>query len=137
MLNTELLRKVRDQIEREPRQFLMSLFFTNREQEDLEGAIPNCGTAACIGGWTVCLAKGLNPQQQLAKSYCVGKEAAGILGLAYHDPELFYVDMWPDPFRSDYAQATTQEARAAAAVRLLDEILDGKRDPNTLEVIPG
>jgi len=140
VLNTELLRKVRDQIEREPRQFCMSHFYATAEDidDDIATEIPNCGTAACIAGWAFALSKYLNPKDAGGLVNSPEFRARDLLGLGLKGyTNLFYSDDWPDEFRVDFSEAATPEARAAVAVRLLDEIIDGKRDPNTLEVIPG
>lgn len=56
-MNVELLLKVKDQILKEPRQFVMESWFRLSIRD-----IPNCGTAACIGGWGIAIEFNENPK---------------------------------------------------------------------------
>lgn len=56
-MNVKLLRRIIKAIKKEPGQFDMRSWFTRQR------GIPNCGTAACIGGWAVALTKRANPEK--------------------------------------------------------------------------
>lgn len=57
-MNVELLLRVKAKILEEPRQFNMrNYFFTDASN------VPNCHTAACIGGWGIALSRNETPNQ--------------------------------------------------------------------------
>jgi len=105
-LNVALLRKVQRRIKKEPLQFNMNFFFIKLVH------IPNCGTAACIAGWTLALNAKKNPLETICEidsNFIVNKhytsnpdladEAATILGIDYSQAMLlFYTYGWPQEF---------------------------------------
>lgn len=119
-MNTKLLLEVKAKILEEPKQFEMSAYFSNASNSGIE--IPNCGTAACIGGWAISFSKKLNPN--LASAGVVhgwGSEAQKILDLtAPERHQLFYAGNWPEPFRSKFGEAVagSKEAAQIAADRI-------------------
>lgn len=72
-----------------------------------------CGTAACIAGWT-CLLAGVGARE-------VEGKAMNILGLdGYLSEQLFYVPCWPTKLRDSYQEATSPGERAAIAAARID-----------------
>lgn len=97
-MNVELLRRVQKQILDEPRQFDMDGWFT---QSIWRGkAIPNCGTAACIGGWAIALSKRMTPSEASLSTTRIEETASRILDLTYGEAKrLFMFARWPLQFQ--------------------------------------
>ncbi len=139
-MNIDLLLKVRAAILAEPAQFIMASWFAKgsvyHHDEDPEssydrttdiprGTIPNCGTAACIAGWTCAIANGRLPAEQRLFSSGVDFVAEAALGI---DQErgalLFYVREWPYDMQQAWLAATTLEARAQVAAARIDKFVE-------------
>jgi len=109
-MNIKLLKQIRKQILKEPKQFYMGEWFTTVT----ETHIPNCGTAACIGGWAIALAKKVNPAQAhdiFLRNTMLPEE---LLELECDEAErLFYTGNWPQEFTGGSTPAI--KAKKAAA----------------------
>lgn len=148
-MNKELLLKVKEQILREPKQFLMEDWFTNqdgldhsyngdRPDGDLIKApyiIPNCGTAACIAGWALSLAVGTNPKDTSRhfSYYNESREASSRLDIDKETgKKLFFFSLWPrlelglleTDTDTTFTQNYTPEQRAEIAARRIDLFIE-------------
>lgn len=106
-MNTRLLRKVQRKILAEPKQFQMRTWFTS----DLDHKIPNCGTAACIGGWALVLSRKAKPSalQLIPSPFELIREA---LNLPYWQASLLCVfRQWPVKFQRYGEDNAKQAAR--------------------------
>lgn len=141
-LNIRLLRRVQKQILKEPRQFLMSNWFVDEGEDaefpgnDIAKKIPNCGTAACMAGWTISLSAKKNPRETRAGIKIgyeqIGNKAARLLGMKLtredrlglsYPPSwgnLFVVQDWPDSFKAKWYKARTPLKRAKVASARID-----------------
>lgn len=121
-MNTDLLLKVKEQILREPKQFIMSHYFQDANQ--FGDTPPNCGTAACIAGWALSIAGNVTPKEEARRgSYHL--RARTLLDLDYdHAEELFDTAYWPTTFRSRYCNASTQEELAQIAADRIDAFIE-------------
>lgn len=91
---------------------------------------PACGTTACVAGWTMAVALGRWNGEWLEGQ----PEPAELLGIpdpTGDDPSLFYKALWP----AEYRHIAVAEGDAKGMLAILDDILDRKIDPNTLEPI--
>lgn len=117
-MNVELLLRVKAKILEEPRQFDMANYFTTN------GDIPNCHTAACIGGWAISLTRNVTPNQAELSSKSVwlrqlAKEALELTNI--EADRLFYAtpEAWGDfGIRYDVAYADPTLAAQVAAERI-------------------
>lgn len=127
----KLLRQIKRKILEEPRQFVMELFFTewayNRK-------IPNCHTAACIGGWAIAISRGISPRR--ADDWIYGEApfataynaAKSILGLTAPQARcLFSTENWPKPFSkpygTDFDSSDTPKHNAQLAARRIEHFI--------------
>lgn len=144
-LNLELLRKVRDRIAEIPESY-------DQANWRRDGDAP-CGTAACLAGETIIvsaptIAVGVLRLKELESAYddetrisrfdsLVADEAATLLGISDDDAgHMFTVDggyhrfpltvEWPEPHRSGFQSAQSNNERAQVAVAYLDECLRRK-----------
>jgi len=93
------LRKIQAQIEAEPRQFRMWNWFEDNDELHSKSAIPNCGTAACIAGWSVSMSSRKKPAVARYNSVSYASVAMDYLRLdEYAANLLFYEDRWPRKF---------------------------------------
>src|SRR5207249_11499573 len=97
-MNKELLLKVKEQILKEPRQFVIRAWYS-KHPIDKDGSlwvgveVPNCGTAACIAGWAIALYDKTSPLHAVGGH----QTAAEYLDLHYNEAgELFYHEQWDD-----------------------------------------
>lgn len=133
-LNIELLQRVKQKILEEPAQFQMAKIFAQYcdGHSDLPRDIPNCGTAACIGGWAIAIAKKLSPLR--ASNLAFGWiEACEVLGVSIElgrdwPRELMELGAWPEDLRGDWFQADTLEARARVAAARIDRFVASYQD---------
>lgn len=109
-MNIKLLKKVRDKILQEPTQFGMYSWYSKMSYA------ANCGTTACIAGWTVVIANKTTPLREYtivltnkitnSKEYDVlytETKASNLLNLTHSQcKELFYNYNWPIKFREPY-----------------------------------
>lgn len=150
-LNVKLLRRVRDAIKNEPAQFVMGSWFTReltiqtyisayslpaagslRTIGDMNREIPNCGTAACIAGWTLSLAARKTPQKTAssASNSDILTMAEIRLGLQPDDESLslFILTEWPRAYLEAWNEASTLEERAQVAAKRIDAFIKSYQD---------
>lgn len=137
-----LLRRVKEQILREPAQFVMGELFTRSEfgTRDLEREVPHCGTAACIGGWAIALSVGMTPSEAAEGQYRGWEEDAATdawdraceaLGLELWTEgeetdrahQLMSVWGWPRDLREAWEAEQTLEGRARIAAERIDRFI--------------
>jgi hypothetical protein len=126
-LNVPLLREIQKQILREPNGFFMRSWIRRRSHDNEEffsGDIvaggsdlqrfPECGTAACIGGWAVLLSGGTYNEnvEPIAKS---------LLGLS--STWLFQVSTWDRDLQGKYWSEPSVECRAAIAAEQIERVI--------------
>lgn len=134
--NFEMIARVRDRIAEVGDEHCdMDYFAFDHEQADRSmpgSGEPPCGTVACIAGHAVAVHRGFIRLLDLPRAE---RDGARILGLdggrIEGDVPLFYESEWPRSY-SDTLQA---EGHAKGMLAILDDILDRKIDPNTLEPI--
>lgn len=119
-MNRELLARVRDRIAEVGNEHCaMSPWAEGTVKGDGE---PNCGTTACIAGWTLAVIKG---EWRMSDSYSDLtrdiKGATWLLDLP-SEVELFHRDLWP----GHYQDLAKSEGDAKGMLSLLDAILDGR-----------
>lgn len=123
-LNVPLLREVQKQILNEPTTFFMRNWMTfgpkGTHWIDDGGSrqeFTACGTAACIGGWAICLTdKSTNSIPRY-----VAEKAQNLLGLP--NQHLFSVSTWDDDLAKKYSRARNNECRAAAAAEMIERVI--------------
>ena len=102
-MNVELLLKIKEQILKEPENFVMSVY--------------HCGTAHCIGGWAQVMT---GPRVDSM----VTTDALNALDISLaQGDKLFYVAGWPTKFRLAYVNDVTREGRVKAAVDRIDHFI--------------
>jgi hypothetical protein len=129
-INKDLILLIKEQILKEPMQFMMHDYFAVRlgPLNRIYGfGIPtNCGTAACIAGWAVVLGRGF-ATPKAAKDSCYvdpKQDAMELLGLTEEQAEiLFYTTAWPVDFQAKWIDAQTYEERAQIAADRIDHFL--------------
>lgn len=128
-MNRTLLLKVKEQILAEPESFEMETWvrteFPFRDYE-IKFDKPDCGTAACIGGWA-CLLEG-----EKAKS-CEGDEVTShryyqhaMQYLGINDEQarvLFNTAAWPDDLRTAWYDTRSKNKRAKIAAERIDRFI--------------
>lgn len=135
-MNTKLLKQVRDMILKRPRQFDMD-DWTASHMWDMEARREvrpsHCGTAACIGGWAIVLAKNKQPawlRNKRNKKHCsihTSDIASDVLGLDREQAvRLFNKGYWPDRYDEAYGNATSFAARAKVAARRINVFIRSK-----------
>lgn len=122
-MNTHLLLRVRSAILAHPDQFEMAGYFGRYIWFSTKtGSVkrPAGGTAACIGGWGVFLARKLRTLAQT--EHAVGNnldthdEAVTAFDLTREETlRLFYTSQWPPKFADRYNKAKSVRPRARAA----------------------
>lgn len=125
-MNRTLLLKVKEQILKEPNSFFMSGWVNKNyfpfEDYELTITKPDCGTAACIGGWT-CLLGEANKQDVNEKGHSA--VAAKLLGLEEHETgKLFSVERWPNHLYKRWGKAKSVEERAKIAAEVIDDFIE-------------
>lgn len=131
-INYKLLRRVREQILREPRQFFMD-WWTTRDARAVRlkkgEEIPNCGTAACIAGWAVALSRGKTPKQ-IARLEHIPEIGRKELGISDAQAERLFdaspFGEWPGQFRDFWQTAKTPIQRARIAARRINHFIKTK-----------
>lgn len=121
-----ILRKVGKAILEEPKRLVMSYWIAQQAPGSLllnsfadtpsidwglkQIIIPECGVVGCIAGW-VCITQGRPTDGWAAQGMALTiLEKAGVS--AANIFKLFYVDRWPEKFRTIFATAETPEKRA-------------------------
>lgn len=130
------LREVQSRIKAEPLQFDMQSWYRERDRFNSDSGlcditIPNCGTAACIAGWMVCIDRNINPSQAVM---LVGDAGISVRqafrvedGSALDWDKLFYDHNWPQPYRQQFYEAENifeNDARYAAMAKVACERID-------------
>ena len=110
-MNVRLLRRIQKQILKEPRQFYMDTWFKEAAWKGKKN--PNCGTAACIGGWAIALSLSITPRE--ASGFTAPeKRAMEALKLTSRQADLlFQPNWWPRKFRR---RASTNPQQAIARI---------------------
>jgi hypothetical protein len=126
-MNIKLLRKIQKRILEEPAQFQMDSWFLNNPN-----MIPNCGTAACIGGWAVTLGKRRKRPSTIAcklascaphETFRVHHENAVLMNseinkyLRLDDEQrkrLTDFSYWPEKYRKLKSEGSSEYAKQAA-----------------------
>lgn len=131
-MNVQLLERVRDHILEKPRRLMMGRWvqrqsFTGSTYISDHGRpvkYAECGTAACIAGWTCVLAdERLNHSSE---SY-IEQRATDLLGLTdLQHYRLFYTGSWPERYRKAYYKATNMTERAKVAARRINAFIKTK-----------
>lgn len=135
-INLRLFNRALAEIAKEPSQFDMAWWFANEistgqiheNGEEITIKPPNCGTAACFGGWVVAVARRLRPKD--AARQTINDNPALIAAKYLRLPEvannmtpvmdrLFVAHLWPVKFANAYAVAQEQgKHRRAAQIAL-------------------
>jgi len=145
-LNKALLNKVKKHILEEPNRLIMSTWLSKTTpgtkinpgawgENNME--VPKCGTVGCIAGWIVLLAHpDADERMKLETLYgynAIAKRALGIADLSVYYSgipfEIFYVDRWPEPFKTQYYEVSykfpnhdeAQKERAKIVAAVIDE----------------
>ena len=133
-MNTRLLRKVAKHIAEEPRRFQMGTWYQSASMQDqvVEYStkssanthdFPQCGTAACIGGWA-CILSGVTRKSVLDDAEAKAKK---LLNLDSDSAfSLFSVRAWPSRFRDRYLSAKNPAARVRVAVARIEHFIKTK-----------
>jgi len=133
-LNVELLLKVKNHILEEPKRLRMSKWFIKGTPnghgrsvsrgygEPIDFEVPACGTVGCIAGWTELLNHPEDYEGATGISGVHCGRAKNELGLI--DQSLFFVDCWPEPYKSDYYQAEDNQTRAQIVGALIDKLIE-------------
>lgn len=130
-MNVRLLRRVKRAILDEPGQFVMDAFFTTDTTSEYTSdlprkTIPNCETAACIGGWALAISGKQTPQacSNDGDTMDYSSEAARVLDLDYgQGARLFYVERWPQVFQDQWIRTETLKGRARMAARRIEHFI--------------
>lgn len=135
-MNIKLLKKIRREILRRPKQFNMNYWFRYSPKE-----ISHCGTSACIAGWALTFgqkttkpidaAKSLESEFGTAFIFQLGrwnanitKQAEELLELTeLQAQKLFFHTEWPENFKKAYIHGKTSTARAKAAAARIDHFI--------------
>lgn len=135
-MNQKLLRRVRSAILAHPDQFDMAGYFGryiwfSTKTGSVKRPAGGCGTAACIGGWGVFLARKLRTLAQT--EHAVGgtvdahDEAVTALDLTRGEAlRLFYIIQWPQKFKTRYNKAKSVRPRARAAAERISWFIKTK-----------
>lgn len=110
------------------------------DDSDNSMVVPACRTTACLAGTVVLLTKEgrkflrengyFNKVKNRKKTHRgVVNFPNGVVGLAANILEandtssLFYVDGWPEPYQSEYSDATNAKQRVRAAIRRTEHFI--------------
>lgn len=135
-INTERLRRVRDQIVAEPERFDMGDYA--RPVFSPDGAL--LGTVHCIGGLAaidagyIVARRSRDPERMVwydvttaspaeRYPYDAGRFAEALSLIPEEADRLFGVEQWPAPFHVEYALAGSPEVRASVAARRIDRFI--------------
>lgn len=131
-LNIKLLRKLQKHILGEPRRFFMEgVVITGKPGRpfndafwytDVAAVAPECGTAACIHGWTALLS-GKKPYEAKRLSYDWSRRKLGLSRLTTYLDPLFDLDAWPNPFRKRYSKAKRAATRAKIGAARIEHLI--------------
>lgn len=128
-LNVKLLRKIQRHITEEPRRFVMSNWMRRGSPGAIitdfasQQPIPDCGTAACIGGWALLLS-GEDYNSAIINTEGKATKILGIEGLEAPG-RLFGVSQW-GKFKKRFEKARRPETRAKIACERIDHYIATK-----------
>lgn len=140
-INKPLIRKMIKRMEAMPESYAQEVIAeTLAVAVDEDGVLPRpepaCGTVACIAGEAIiCESKtvkaGVAHLLRLSEKGEASDYATRILGLSDDAADTLFFEWtvgWPQPHRTQYANAKTYKGQARAAINLLKAILrtDGK-----------
>ena len=130
-INVRLLRRVKARILAEPKQFVMDGWVTEYVDDQLfpdddlpRKQIPNCGTAACIAGWTVALSDGVKPCD-IDRNDDISTRARKLIGTETAT-RLFFTPCWPEKFADRWVGAKTFKGRARVAADRIEHFIKTK-----------
>lgn len=112
-LNHALIKRVQEQIDAHPRHFDMNQWLTPPYGE--------CQTTACIAGWALVTAQGLDEALKFHNNQALPNLARRLLGLPSH--KLFYKSQWP-PFFQEAIALAPEDNISIVASALLQAVLD-------------
>jgi len=125
-INVALLRKIQKKILDEPGQFQMRTWYSTTDDFHNQVKV-NCGTAACIGGWAVTIAKKVKPSEYWKTGWDTLAEAKKLLRITMPMTERLFLEAnWPDKFRHAYYDAKTNQGQAQAASARIDHFIKTK-----------
>lgn len=123
------LKKVRDLILAEPKQFAMEEFIAKNRRAakagdtSLRDDVPTlpqalkCGTTCCIAGWYHLV----TPKKE--RGTWIGETLQQALNASAFEDAVIYATMWPEPFKARYAKAKGPKAQARVAAARIDHLL--------------
>jgi hypothetical protein len=121
-INKELFEKVKQHILTDPRRY------NQRRFGEVSDDAP-CGTACCIAGWAIVLSGGAthkDAQLDFEHRLDAFDTGAALLGLSDEEAEAVfcaYGEDWPEPFKTDFSEATNRHGKAKAAAAYIDHII--------------
>lgn len=101
MPNVELLKRVRDRIAGIPAAAFNMHVWQEGPALDAE-AVPRCGSAGCLAGWTLAVADGRFKAEEWESGDSIADAASDLLGL--DDRDLFTTTTWPHKYRNMLGQ---------------------------------
>ena len=132
-MNVELLLKVKAHILEHPEEFDMNRWIVTGRNVQRTYRTRQCGTVGCIAG-TVAILDGWFPvadsvhvdrirgEEESRRS--IPAAACEALDVSFREGSaLFWVDDWPEPFRSRYENARTMQRRAQIAAERIDAFI--------------
>jgi hypothetical protein len=135
-MNVKLLRRIQKHILAEPRRLEMSMWVRKGKPEidsyqSDSGYVtyPQCGTAACIGGWALIISKktvnnnGLNTGNRAAQLLGIPAMNGTDAEILSPSDKLFHVSDWPAKYEQAYHHAKSARGRARVAVRRIDHFI--------------
>lgn len=129
-LNVKLLRKIQKHILAKPDRLMMEGYVYYGEQGEVfrgdNGSyqrFADCGTAACIAGWTNLLTRGRDATDSERARWLLGSPGSDIDHVNGLDP-LFDVNGWPEKFREQYKKRKTPVARAKIAAGRIEHLIE-------------
>jgi hypothetical protein len=158
LLNKTLLNKVKKHILEEPYRLAMTTWMCNLPAGtemhlggwgEVRTTVPKCGTVGCIAGWITMIAYPDKVKRaEIENLYGINIAAKRALGISelsvYYGGipfELFYVDRWPEPYKSQYFDVDlkfqnhdeAQKERAKIVAAVIDEFKKGWDKLHTLK----
>jgi hypothetical protein len=126
-LNVKLLRRIQQHILEEPRRLDMGNWKSTRTDGP---CAPPCGTVACIAGWALVLSGKSIPEFEN-----IAHDAAELIGVQHTQSgdvnvdedcqagKLFLRFEWPEPFVSQFADATDISQRAQITANRIEHLI--------------
>lgn len=101
--------------------------YSSDKVEDFNGALPPCGTVACIAGWTVKLFR--SPGQQASTYLGLACDILDLDEFSYLPSSkplgrrLFHTMDWPTKYRGQYVLARTAKGRARVTAERIEHFI--------------